>query len=166
VVAALMVVNPAGSVVDPSTGELYAAAQLHPSERAGLERTGLGDPAPLAAGEAASTARTRPGLATTIGVIATDAAVTKAQCAKLAGVGHDGLARAIRPAHSMVDGDTLFALSTGTRPAPGLDGFNTLLAASADVVTRAIANAVLSATTAATSAGVWRSYRDVFRAGG
>ena len=60
-----------------------------------------------------------PCCATTIGVIATDATLTKAQCAKVAGIGHDGMARAIRPVHTMFDGDTLFALATGARPAPG-----------------------------------------------
>ncbi|RJQ76407.1 peptidase S58 family protein [Pseudonocardiaceae bacterium YIM PH 21723] len=54
-------------------------------------------------------------LNTTIGVIATDAALSKAECRRLATVGHDGMARALRPAHSMFDGDTLFALATGAR---------------------------------------------------
>ena len=64
---------------------------------------------------------------TTIGVIATDAPLTKAQCQRLAGAGHDGLARAIRPVHTMSDGDTLFALATGRR---GAD-FNLLCAMAA-----------------------------------
>ena len=55
-------------------------------------------------------------LNTTIGVVATDLTLTKAQCGKLAGVAHDGLARAIRPAHTMVDGDTIFAVSTCALP--------------------------------------------------
>ncbi|HYD75042.1 P1 family peptidase, partial [Ramlibacter sp.] len=54
-----------------------------------------------------------PGSNTTIGVIATDAVLTKAQAARLATVGHDGFARAINPAHTLLDGDTLFALGTG-----------------------------------------------------
>ena len=60
--------------------------------------------------------RLRPALATTIGVIATDATLTKAQCQKIAGIGHDGMARAINPVHTLFDGDTLFALATGARP--------------------------------------------------
>ena len=52
-------------------------------------------------------------LVTTIGVIATDAVLTKAQASRLATVGHDGFARSINPAHTMLDGDTLFALATG-----------------------------------------------------
>jgi L-aminopeptidase/D-esterase-like protein len=61
----------------------------------------------------------RAGMATTIGVVATDAALTKAQCGRLATAAHDGLARAIDPIHTMVDGDTVFALSTGRANLPG-----------------------------------------------
>ena len=53
------------------------------------------------------------GMATTIGVVATDAVLTKAQANKVAQMAHDGLARSINPVHTMTDGDTLFALATG-----------------------------------------------------
>jgi L-aminopeptidase/D-esterase-like protein len=56
------------------------------------------------------------GGATTIGLVATDAALTKAECRKLAQSAHDGLARTIDPVHTTFDGDTLFALSTGRSP--------------------------------------------------
>jgi L-aminopeptidase/D-esterase-like protein len=84
-----------------------------------------------------------PGTATTIGVIACDAVLTKAQCQKLAQLAHDGLARAINPAHTMWDGDTLFALATG-RVATSA---NMLLLGvlAAEAMTRAVVNAVLSA---------------------
>ena len=59
-----------------------------------------------------------PSLATTIGVLLTDATLTKAQASRLATIGHDGMARAIAPVHSMMDGDTVFALASGRRPAP------------------------------------------------
>ena len=102
-------------------------------------------------------------LATTIGVIATDATLTKAQCAKVAGIGHDGMARAIRPVHTMFDGDTLFALATGARPAPGP------VAAARAARTRPptaspapIGHAVLAAETVQTPVRQWRSYRDAF----
>lgn len=62
--------------------------------------------------------RALAGMATTIGVIATDASLTKAQANKLATMAHDGLARCIRPVHTMTDGDTLFALATGAAGAP------------------------------------------------
>lgn len=87
----------------------------------------------------------------------TDATLTVAQCSKLAAVGHDGLARAIRPVHGMTDGDTLFGLAECERGAPDLAGLQALLTAAADVVTRAVGDAVL----AAESIGDLRSYRDV-----
>ena len=91
-------------------------------------------------------------------MIATDATLTKAQCSKVAGIGHDGLARAIRPVHTMFDGDTVFALATGSRPAPGPMELHALLDVAADCVTRAVARAML----AAESAGGMRSFRDAF----
>ena len=74
-----------------------------------------------------------PSLATTIGVLLTDATLTKAQASRLATIGHDGMARAIAPVHSMMDEDTVFALASGRRPAPddprrALEDFNRLLA--------------------------------------
>ncbi len=92
-------------------------------------------------------------LNTTIGVVATSARLTKAEATKLAGVAHDGLARAIRPAHSMFDGDTVFALATGEHelgdePAAMRTttsrqrGLNQLLVAAADTFSSACAHAV------------------------
>jgi L-aminopeptidase/D-esterase-like protein len=88
--------------------------------------------------------------------------MTKAQCAKLAGAGHDGLARAINPVHSMFDGDTVFTLATGARPAPDPLAFHLLFAAAGDCVTRAVARALLAAETTTTPWGTMRSYRDAF----
>jgi putative pantetheine hydrolase len=163
-VAALVVVNPAGSVVDPATGELYAARFGLDGEFGGL---GVPDPDDLrtaldvgAALPGASPAH--PVLATTIGVIATDITLTKAQCAKVSGIGHDGMARAIRPVHTMFDGDTLFTLSTCARPSPDQAAFFTLLEAAGDCVTRAIGHAVLAAQTVESGGRTWRSYRDAF----
>ena len=103
-------------------------------------------------------------MATTIGVVATDAALTKAQCAKLAGIAHDGLARAVRPVHTMFDGDTFFGAATGERPAPDPVAFHHLLAAAADVTSRAVADAVLAATPMPRDerAPRWRTYRQAF----
>jgi L-aminopeptidase/D-esterase-like protein len=164
-VAALLVVNPVGSTVDPDTGELYAS-------RFGLdgEFPVLATPSEdemraaraLVATLPGPAATSQPVLATTIGVIATDATLSKAQCAKVAGIGHDGMARAIRPVHTMFDGDTLFALATGARPAPGPVEMHALLGAAADCVTRAIGHAVLAAETVHTPVREWRSYRDTF----
>ena len=84
------------------------------------------------------------GMATTIGVIATDAALTKAQANKLASMAHDGLARSINPVHTLTDGDTLFALATGTSGRPG--HLTVLGALAAEVTARAVLNAVRAAT--------------------
>ena len=92
--------------------------------------------------------------------LATDATLTKAQCQKVSGIGHDGLARAINPVHTMFDGDTVFTLATCARDAtPDPVYFHELLVAAADCVTRAVARAVL----AAESTHGLRSYRDASR---
>jgi hypothetical protein len=101
-------------------------------------------------------------LNTTIGVVATDASLTKAQCAKLAGVAHDGMARAIRPAHSMFDGDTVFALATGDGPGPAPLELHAILTAAADCFTRAVVHAVLSATSVTAKNRTWPGYLDLY----
>ena len=106
-----------------------------------------------------------PGLATTIGVVATDVTLSKAQCQKAAGVGHDGLARALKPVHTLFDGDTIFALATGERPAPDPVELTLLMEAGADCVARAIVHALLAATAVDRSVdgGVTlRSWSDAF----
>lgn len=144
--AALVVVNAAGSAVDPATGRLW-------SDRAGALATPTPDEreALLAAHGAGS-----PTLNTTIGVVLTDANLTKAQARKVAAVAHDGLARAVAPVHSMVDGDTIFCLASGRRPlvddgaaasgwAGSVPALNGLLEAAADVFTAACLDALLQA---------------------
>ena len=101
-------------------------------------------------------------LATTIGVVGTDAALSKAQASRLAMSGHDGMARAVVPAHTMFDGDTLFTLATGEREAPDAWAMHQLLQGAADVVARAMVRATLAAPTVTTSAGTWRGYVDAF----
>lgn len=152
-VGALVVVNAAGSTVDPATGELWAARHCLPGD---LPPMAPPDPGEL---EAARECARLPGqLATTLVVLATDATLTKAQCQKVSGIGHDGLARAIDPVHTMFDGDTVFALATGERPAPDALGFHALLTAAATTVTRAVARAMV----AAESGRGTRSYREAF----
>lgn len=134
-VGALVAVNAMGDVIDPSTGQPIAGARspdgrgLHNTLRAWL----AGDlPAPL-----------QPGSATTIGIVATDAVLTKAQANKVAQMSHDGLARCINPVHTMADGDTMFALATG---ASGRTGHPTVLGAlAAEATTRAVLRAVRAA---------------------
>ncbi len=163
-VAALAVVNSSGSCVDPLTGELYAARFGLPGEFTALR---LPDADEVTAARAAADAfavpdRARPAFATTIGVVVTDAILTKAQCAKVSGIAHDGMARAIRPVHTMFDGDTVFTLATGDRGAPDPLAFHALLDAAGDCFTRAIGKAMLAAESVETSAGLRRSYRDAF----
>ncbi len=170
VVAALAVVNASGSVIDRATGlpwEPTAHALRRPKawERAEL----------LDAISPPTTATAQP-LNTTIGVVATSARLTKAECTRFAAVSHDGMARAIRPVHSMFDGDTVFSLATGVDELPEATagGFRTegsrpaaineILEAAALCFAAACTQAVLSAH----SIGGPPSYRDlcpsVFRA--
>ncbi len=160
-VGALAVVNANGSPVDPTSGLPWALPQGSKRPTA-AERTRL---------RAALDGRLdgRAGsLNTTIGVVATSARLTKAEATKLAGVAHDGLARAIRPAHSMFDGDTVFALATGEHElgdqpaamrttASRQRGLNQLLAAAADTFSSACGHAVL----AAQRCGEFPAYRDL-----
>ncbi|MFZ0159729.1 MAG: P1 family peptidase [Kineosporiaceae bacterium] len=155
-VAALVVVNAIGSCVDPVTGELYAVRFGLPGE---FERSAAPSrrpqPAPPTAGPGDPSGIPQ---ATTLGVIATDAVLTTAQCAKVSGVGHDGLARAIRPVHTMFDGDTLFTLATGAGATPDALAFHALLSAAGDCVTRAIGHAMLAAEPVSTAEGLLPSY--------
>jgi L-aminopeptidase/D-esterase-like protein len=149
-VAALVVANSAGEAVDPRG--LPFALDHEVDGEFGLVAPEATEVA--AAAEVRAAGRRRRMLNTTIGVIATDAALDKAQLRRLAVGGHDGLARAVRPAHLLRDGDTLFALSAAPAsaprpPDPGDPETITLLdllsAAAADVVARAIVHAVLAA---------------------
>lgn len=98
-VSAAVVANPVGEVVDAATGRLFGAP-----ERAPVDPEKFADlPSPAAS------------LNTTIGVIATNAPLSKAQLRRLAMCGHDGISWAVRPAHSPLDGDTLFAVSTASK---------------------------------------------------
>ncbi len=157
-VAALVACNAVGSPIDEQTGALLGARLGVEEEFAHLPPV---DPGRLSAFRAARAAArallARPGTsgpaagtATTVGVVATDATLTKAACAKLADTAHDGIARAVNPVHTAYDGDTLFALATGGRPVPSgpLDVVE-LQAAAADCVSRAIVHALLSATSSA-----------------
>jgi len=103
-VGALIACNALGDVIDPATGQIVAGARTADGGFLDCQRA-------LIAGEMPR--RLIPGTNTTIGVIATDAVLTKAEASRLATVAHDGLARAVRPAHTILDGDTLFALGTG-----------------------------------------------------
>ncbi|MFG2568169.1 P1 family peptidase [Streptomyces sp. NPDC048567] len=162
-VGALVVVNAAGSVLDPRTGVLFGEY--------GGEEPAVAPPSEVheAARRRLAQARgtdARPPLNTTLAVVATDAALTRAQAQKLAGTAHDGLARAIRPVHLMTDGDTVFALATGRRDLDAEDpvALNPLLAAGAEAVARAIVKAVRAAkgVRGGDGGGTFPSYGDLY----
>jgi L-aminopeptidase/D-esterase-like protein len=134
-VAALVAVNATGDVIDPASGRVLAGTRGND----GQPRSAV---AAICNGELP--ARAVAGMATTIGVIATDAVLTKAQANKLATMAHDGLARTIHPVHTMADGDTLFALATGSSGRPG--EMTVLGVMAAEVTARAVLNAVRHAT--------------------
>ncbi|HJV60873.1 MAG TPA: P1 family peptidase [Albitalea sp.] len=105
-VGAIVAVNAVGDVVDPSNGRVVAGARSADGARM------IDAVQAMLRGE--TTTQLEPAAATTLGIVATDAALTKAQANKLAQMAHDGLARTIRPVHTTSDGDTIFALATGT----------------------------------------------------
>jgi L-aminopeptidase/D-esterase-like protein len=142
VVGALVVANAGGDVVDPRTGAIVAGTR-HPTEArfadsAAVVRDGAGAARPLEQ--------------TTLAVVATDAPLTVEQANHLAAVAHDGLARTIRPVHTMFDGDTVFALATGAGApdgrGPGPEALTRLGVLAVEAVERATLNAVRFATPA------------------
>ncbi|MEU4033233.1 P1 family peptidase [Streptomyces collinus] len=159
-VAALVVVNSAGAVADPETGALYGEFF---QGRVTYPEQGVHEAARRRLDEVASRNPVPP-LNTTLAVVATDADLTKAQAQKMAGTAHDGIARAVRPVHLLHDGDTVFALATGARPLGTTDpsALNEILAAGADLVTRAIVRAVRAAEPVEGPGGAWPSYRQLY----
>lgn len=143
-VGALIACNAVGDVVDPDTGRPLAGARAADGLTLRDTRHALlrGEPPhPLLAGSN-----------TTIGVIATDARLTKVQAQRLAVASHDGLARSINPVHTMSDGDTLFTLATGH--VPHHPGMMVLATMAAEAVARATVRAVLAARTLRTAEGL------------
>jgi L-aminopeptidase/D-esterase-like protein len=148
-VGALAVVNASGEAIDAATGVPYAAD--HEVDRE------FGTDWSRKPGEFPPAAPTD--LNTTIGVVAVDADLTKTECRRLAVAAQDGLARAVRPAHTMFDGDTVFAVATKARPMEAADGpfgpvvragaLDRLCTAAAEVFARAVVHGVLSASTLA-----------------
>ena len=134
-VGALVACNALGDVTNPYTGALIAGTRTTDGKRLLNAREALlrgEEPQPILAGSN-----------TTIGVVATDAILTKAQAHRLAVTAHDGLARSINPVHTLSDGDTLFALGTGK--AGTTLGMMTLSTMAAEAVAIATARAVLLA---------------------
>jgi L-aminopeptidase/D-esterase-like protein len=135
-IGALVAVNAVGDVIDPRNGTILAG--LRPG----------GTLKWMKKAEAPSALKTN----TVIGVVATDAKLTKAQASKVAQMAQDGLARAIRPAHTMFDGDTVFALATGRKKAD----ISLVGAFAAEVMAEAILQAVKQAASAGGLPGLYR----------
>jgi len=135
VVAALVAVNAVGDVVDPASGRIIAGVRGEDGRSLADARKLLrtGGFKPLA----------RPGENTTIGVVATNATLDKAQARKVAQMAHDGFARALAPAHTPLDGDTIFALATGDLP--GEPDVTRIGALAAEVVAEAVVCAARAA---------------------
>ncbi|HEY8549061.1 MAG TPA: P1 family peptidase [Vicinamibacterales bacterium] len=134
VVGAIVAVNAAGDVIDPSTGQVIAGVRT-------ADGKGLADARKLL--RAGSAPPPRPGENTTIGVVATNARLTKAQAQKVAQMAHDGYARAIAPSHTPGDGDTIFSLATGTFE--GDVSLSVVGALAAEAISEAIVRAVVEA---------------------
>ena len=168
VVGAIVAANAVGDVYDPDTGELLAAPRgnrrgsMTPANELLLQK-----PLQDYLAEAEQMRRTQAGIAdvptnTTIGCVATNARLTKAEATRLAIMANDGLSASIRPAHTPADGDTIFALATGELdlPVDQTPNLLTLLGSmAATAVGRAIVNGIHSATGLAgvPSAREWRS---------
>jgi L-aminopeptidase/D-esterase-like protein len=157
VVAALVAVNAVGDIIDPATGRVVAGVRTEDGKGLadarkivrgafGMGRPPAATPRPAAPGSSWRHEDPISQVAgnTTIGVVATNAVLTKAEAQKVAQMAHDGFARAISPAHTPADGDTIFALATGTRPGAANAGLIGALAAEvmADAILRAVSEAV------------------------
>ena len=154
IVGALFAVNVFGDVVDPDTGKIIAGAR-----KFDLPLIRKAAPGQLQFADTLETLKSFVGKTimrfasrsnTVIGVVATNADLTKEETNKVAQMAHDGLARAIRPAHTMFDGDTIFALATGKKKAD----VNLVGAYAAEVTARAIVNAVKYAKSAGGVPGI------------
>jgi L-aminopeptidase/D-esterase-like protein len=139
-VGALVAVNALGDVVDPTTGQVIAGPR-HPQER------GFVNTVERMHGDLSQTMFDIP-TNTTLAVVATDAALSKEEANKMAQMAHDGLAQVIRPVHTMVDGDTVFALATGRR-SEARPNVSVVGAVAAAVTAEAVLRAVRQATTLA-----------------
>jgi D-aminopeptidase len=157
-VGALVVVNAVGTTTIGDGPHFWAAA----FEQNG-EFGGRGAPARVTAAELMIRAKGGPQENTTIAVIATDAKLTKAQCNRLAIMAQDGLARAIYPVHTPLDGDVVFSAATGAKPlADPFYGLAELGMIGANVMARAVARGIYEAT-ALPFPGALPSWKDKFK---
>lgn len=147
IVAALVAVNAAGDVIDPATGKVVAGVRTADgkgfADARVLLRTGV-------------IPRGRPGENTTLGIVTTNATLTKTQATRVAQMAHDGFARAIAPSHTPVDGDVIFALATGARSGGDVGQIGELAA-------EMIADAIVRAARQATGVPGFPALRDLPR---
>lgn len=136
-VGAIVAVNAVGDVIDSATGKLIAGARTPDGKKIAGTMAGIlrGEALPPLLG----------GTNTTIGLVATDAKLDKAQAQKVAQMAHDGLARAINPAHTMFDGDTIFAVATGKTTSTKPANVTLIGALAAEAMTQAIVRAIRAA---------------------
>jgi L-aminopeptidase/D-esterase-like protein len=137
IIGALAVCNAWGDIYRQATGRIIAGTRDPQSN-------GFVDSMALLRRPDYQAAMTAAGQNTTLAVVATDARLSKAEATKLAQMAQDGLARTIRPVHTPLDGDTVFALATGQRAGPPLAIIGAI---AADVLARAIERCALTATT-------------------
>ena len=135
VVGAIVAVNAVGDVFDHETGQILAGARA---------RDGKSFSNAVAQLRKGALINAAGGAHTTIGVVATNATLTKTEATKIAQMAHDGLARSINPVHTAMDGDTLFAAAIGTAKTKA--DLTTIGAVGAEAVAQAVRNAVLTAT--------------------
>ena len=141
-VGAIVAVNSWGMAVRPDCGRLWAADSALAGE---IDHQPAIPDAAFDPEDFSQCGRADPGANTTIAVVATDASLDKDGCRRLAIMAQDGLARAIRPVHTLFDGDTVFALSTGRGSPAEPAALARLGSAAADCLSRAVMRAVLAA---------------------
>ena len=149
IVGALVAVNSVGSVFMPDGETYWAQPFAYGDELGGQKANPNQDPAMQPIPDDAKLKGMTPGTNTTIGVIATSAKLTTAECKRVAMMAHDGFARAIRPVHTPSDGDNIFCISGGTKEIPSgptrASWLSEIGSAAADTMTRAIARGVYEA---------------------
>jgi L-aminopeptidase/D-esterase-like protein len=148
IVGAIIAVNSVGDVVDVKSGSILAGARTSDGNRFRNCMTEI---------ISGSKKEARPGENSAIGVVVTNAALNKNQVTRMAQMAHDGLARTINPVHTDMDGDTIFAASTGASQVP------TDLTTIGSVAAEVVALAVLRAVSAATGIAGYPAYRDLVR---
>lgn len=137
IVGAIVAVNAVGDVIDPTTGKLIAGARTADGKKLAGTMAGIlrGEALPPMLG----------GTNTTIGLVATDAKLDKAQAQKVAQMAHDGLARTINPAHTMFDGDTIFTVATGKTTSTKPVNVTLIGALAAEAMAQAVVRAIRAA---------------------